>query len=349
MTPASVEVPKDLPPRIVIDFANTQFSMAPVTNIGRGSADRVRVALNSRQPLVTRAVIDSKYPVPYRIESSDGALVLVLEETAAGASAPSPARPAAADAPPVPVVVKDVPQAPAPKPVPAQAAEVKPADARPAASQALRRGAEAGRCAVRGPTRQAVHRTPGHVRLPGRRSALGAPDVLGHQRAERRHRPRRSDGDRRHLAARSAVGPGARRHPPRRTSLGYVVEDNVVRIARLEDLAKEEDERQKLIEAQAKGTAAEGLHALAELREGHRRQQAAQGRARRVGARQPGGGRADQHDHHHRSAGEPRRRPKRSSRTSTGRSRRWRSKRASCRPAATTPGRSACSGASTGA
>jgi type IV pilus assembly protein PilQ len=40
----------------------------------------------------------------------------------------------------------------------------------------------------------------------------------------------------------------------RSNRLGYVVEDNVVRISRIEDLAKEEDERRKLIEAQAKGT-----------------------------------------------------------------------------------------------
>ena len=60
----------------------------------------------------------------------------------------------------------------------------------------------------------AVHRSSGDARFPGRRSADGAADVRRHQRPQHRHRSVGAGRGRR-LAARSAVGSGARHHPAR--------------------------------------------------------------------------------------------------------------------------------------
>jgi type IV pilus assembly protein PilQ len=239
MKPASVEVPKDLPPRIVIDFANTQFSMAPVTTVGRGPADRVRVALNSRQPLVTRAVIDLKYPVSHRIESSDGALVVILEEGAASTSSPPPARPAAAVVP-APVVVKVEPQAPAPKPAPT------PGRPTPAPTPAA---AQAG---ARGDKQYSGHLVTFDFQSADLRSVLRTfSDISGLNVVIDPAVPTATVD----ISLREVPWDQALDVILRSNRLSYVLEDNVVRISRIEDLAKEEDERRKLVEAQAKGTA----------------------------------------------------------------------------------------------
>ena len=66
--------------------------------------------------------------------------------------------------------------------------------------------------AARPDTQAAVYRTSGDARFPGRGSADGAAHVRRHQRAQHRHRSVGAGRGRR-LAARSAVGSGARHHP----------------------------------------------------------------------------------------------------------------------------------------
>ncbi|MCX6552239.1 MAG: AMIN domain-containing protein, partial [Acidobacteria bacterium] len=85
LTVGTVEPAKDLPPRLVVDFPGAQFTVPALTAVGKGPVDRIRVAMNSRQPMVTRAVIDLKYPVSHRVESRDGVVVLVLDEPAMAA------------------------------------------------------------------------------------------------------------------------------------------------------------------------------------------------------------------------------------------------------------------------
>ena len=78
-----------------------------------------------------------------------------------------------------------------------------------AADAAARAGPE--RAAAR---RAQVHRPPDHPRLPGRRPAIRAARLRGGERAEHRHRSGRGR-HRGRVAARGAVGPGARHHSPR--------------------------------------------------------------------------------------------------------------------------------------
>jgi hypothetical protein len=80
---------------------------------------------------------------------------------------------------------------------------------------AARRSRATGRAAEP----SALHRPPGQPRLLGRRPAIGAADLRRDQRPEHRHRPDHP-GHRRRLAARRAVGSGARHHPARQP-LGY--------------------------------------------------------------------------------------------------------------------------------
>ena len=51
---SSVDEAKDLPPRILLDFRNVSTGkVAAVTNVNTADIQRVRVAYNSREPLIT--------------------------------------------------------------------------------------------------------------------------------------------------------------------------------------------------------------------------------------------------------------------------------------------------------
>ena len=61
---------KDLPPRILLDFRNVSTGkVAAVTNVNHADIQRVRVAYNSREPLITRVVIDLARKIPYTVET----------------------------------------------------------------------------------------------------------------------------------------------------------------------------------------------------------------------------------------------------------------------------------------
>ena len=84
--------------------------------------------------------------------------------------------------------------------------------------------------------------------------------------------------------------------------LGCVLEDNVIRIARLTDLQKEEGDRRKLDEEKALAGDPDRLHASHLLREGERPVDRAQERRRALRARPDQRRPAHQHDHHPRPA-----------------------------------------------
>ena len=106
------------PRRVYLDFPGVSPQVAAVTNIGTDTIDKVRVALNSREPVVTRVVIDLARDAQYHVESAgaDGRDLRIGFTTAAA----KPAKPAAAgsNTPPVapastaPAATADHPVAP---------------------------------------------------------------------------------------------------------------------------------------------------------------------------------------------------------------------------------------------
>ncbi len=78
LTPATIELTKESPYRLVLDFAGVSSTVKGTTPVGSDPVDRVRVARHSASPLVTRVVIDLKRPVPYRVDQSEGGLAIVF-------------------------------------------------------------------------------------------------------------------------------------------------------------------------------------------------------------------------------------------------------------------------------
>jgi type IV pilus secretin PilQ/predicted competence protein len=107
------------PKRLYLDFPGVLAGAAPVTVVKRGPVDRVRVAVNSQKPLVTRVVVDLERPAMHLVESvGDGSSVKISFREAAGG--PPVAVPTAAPVEPAPVpaaaAAQTAVQAPAPPP-----------------------------------------------------------------------------------------------------------------------------------------------------------------------------------------------------------------------------------------
>jgi hypothetical protein len=103
----------DGPPRIFLDFAGVRARVPAVTQSADPRVVRVRVALNSTQPLITRVVIDLAAHVPHRIEQSAGRLLVVVGDSAPVALPPATARSASRTVP-LPTV-PPLPSAPPPR------------------------------------------------------------------------------------------------------------------------------------------------------------------------------------------------------------------------------------------
>jgi type IV pilus assembly protein PilQ len=132
----TVEEARDMPPRVLLDFQGVAAGRAVPAIVGVNQADvtRVRVATNSREPLVTRVVVDLKRRLEYRVEAagadSDEVRVVFAapEAPATAATEPAAAPVAAAVAPAREVVTPTAEAAAAPAPVAAPApAAVAPA------------------------------------------------------------------------------------------------------------------------------------------------------------------------------------------------------------------------------
>jgi type IV pilus assembly protein PilQ len=132
---SSVEEVKELPARILLDFRGVAAGQVPaMTRINQGDIERVRVATNSRDPLITRVVIDLARRIPYTVETV-GEELRILFNRAAEATAPAitpapaalsaapaaakPAEPVAAEPRVVAPVVAPAPPVAAPAPAPA--------------------------------------------------------------------------------------------------------------------------------------------------------------------------------------------------------------------------------------
>ncbi len=68
LAPASVTESRDLPRRLVLDFPGVTPKAAAQTAVSGGLVRTVRIAANSRQPLVTRVVMELAPGVTYHVE-----------------------------------------------------------------------------------------------------------------------------------------------------------------------------------------------------------------------------------------------------------------------------------------
>lgn len=275
LEPRVVEEARDLPHRLLLDFPDVRAAAPSSTRVGQLGVDRIRVAVNSHDPLVTRVVVDLQQRLPYRIErvgegGRDLTIVLgdhaapvaeaipAIDPAAAAASAPAAAEsaeaPAATPAPAVVAADPAPPAVPVPVPVPVALATVAapvPAEveapvpsASPSGTAALAQGSTFG-------SREAPQFSGHAITLDFQGVDLRAvlrtfaevselnlvidPEVKGNVDVSLREVPWDQALD---IILRA-------------NQLGYSTDGNVVRIAPLSRLRQEEEEKRKLQEARA--------------------------------------------------------------------------------------------------
>ena len=266
---ATVEEVKDLPPRVLLDFHGVSVGSAPaVTNIKNDDVDRIRVATNSREPLITRVVIDLARRLPYTVEQiGEDLRVMFRRAVDSAAAAVMPETPAPAPAPVTieePVVAAPVAETPVtPDALPVSAPPVAPvAPVAPVISQAP---LPVPMPSVIAAAAQQPSLPPMSPAQPGQRQFVGDPVTLDFQGADLRAVLRTfaeiSNGLNIIIdpSIQGTVDVSLRDVPwdqaldiiLRANKLGYSVEGNIVRIVPLNVLAQENEERRKLSEAQA--------------------------------------------------------------------------------------------------
>jgi len=280
---ASVQEAKDLPPRVLLDFPGVAIGSAPaVTNVKSEDIDRVRVATNSRDPLITRVVVDLARRLPYTVEQIGDDLRVFLRRAVETATAvatpvtlPLAAAPTASTTVPVEpavVIADERPATPAalPTPAPEPVVNVPPSPIVAPISQApLPVAAPALVAAAAPPAPLAQGTLTNPLQQPpnaqGQRQFTGDPVTLDFQGADLRAVLRTfaeiSNGLNIVIdpTIQGTVDVSLRDVPwdqaldiiLRANKLGYVVEGNIVRIVPLSVLAQENEERRKLQEAQA--------------------------------------------------------------------------------------------------
>ncbi|MGE0446034.1 MAG: type IV pilus secretin PilQ, partial [Vicinamibacterales bacterium] len=227
---SAIEEPKNGPRRLIIDLPNVTSSLPTTTAVNQGPVEQVRIGLNPSAPLVTRVQMELTRAATYRVEpSADGQdLTVVFDEPVQDpiAALRAPVVPAQAQAPAPAAAPAPAPQAPAP--------------------------------AVQGGTLAQGLGTPQGTRY------TGAPVSLDFQGADLRA-VLRTFAEISGLnividpAIQGTVDVALRDVPwdqaldiiLRANRLGYIVDGTIVRVAPLQTLAAEEQERQKLAEAQA--------------------------------------------------------------------------------------------------
>ncbi|HUQ86259.1 MAG TPA: type IV pilus secretin PilQ [Vicinamibacterales bacterium] len=267
---ANIAEAKDLPPRVLLDFHGVAAGSAPaVTNVKNDDVDRIRVATNSREPLITRVVIDLARKLPYTVEQIGEDLRVMFHravDSAAAVIAPA----AQIEEPVVAAPVPETPVTPEPAPVvTATAPETPAAPVAPVAPIALAPGSQ-GALPVALPSvisaaAQQSTLPPMSGQPAGQRQFTGDPVTLDFQGADLRAVLRTfaeiSNGLNIIIdpSIQGTVDVSLRDVPwdqaldiiLRANKLGYSVEGNIVRIVPLNVLAQENEERRKLSEAQA--------------------------------------------------------------------------------------------------
>ena len=277
---AKVDATNELPHRVFLDFAGVAAGSAPaVTQVNNDDIERVRVAVNSRQPLVTRVVIDLARKIPYTVETVGEELRILFKkavdkavETAAAITEPvlaTPVRETAADAAPAAEAQSNVAAGAMPVPPMPPTADV------PSMTTAAVPPLSSAGVAPAAPVTAAMQDVP-----PAARALLAA------AQQQNSDQPRQFTGDpitldfqgadlRAVLRTFAEISQGLNividpsiqgtvdvslRDVPwdqaldiilRANKLGYSVEGNIVRIVPLTVLATENEERRKLQEAQS--------------------------------------------------------------------------------------------------
>jgi type IV pilus assembly protein PilQ len=276
---ATAEPTPDEPPRLVIDFKGVLATTQSVAGPATGPVARVRAAQNSRQPLVARVVIDLRERVPFKVEHTAGQVVVILEahaqpEPAPLVSAPMPAPPptpvVAAPAPvvaPKPAVETPTPAAEMPKPVtevPKPVIVEEPKAVPPPVKPAAEAPAAPAEPVKPAPVDAAAQLPAGDPQ--GEKVYTGKPVTFDFTGADLRA-VLRTFSEPEISGLNVVIDPSINgtvdvslREVPwdqaleiilRANKLGYVIENNVVRIATLKALSEEQAERRKLAEEQA--------------------------------------------------------------------------------------------------
>lgn len=219
--------------RLFVDLPGVVADVPPVTVVGQGAVERVRVALNSREPLVTRVVVDLARPVAHSMAKADDGreIRLTFHDREGEPADPSPAATA------------DAPSAPDP-------------------AQVLQTFAAAQSASQ--PAAQPAPAQPGTTITEGEKQYTGHPISLDFQGADLRAVLRtfaeisglnividptvQGSVD---VALRDVPWDQALDIILRANKLGYSVDGTIVRVAPLSVLAEEEKQRRQLAEQQA--------------------------------------------------------------------------------------------------
>jgi type IV pilus assembly protein PilQ len=263
---SAVDEAKDLPPRILLDFRNVSTGKVPaVTNVNTADIQRVRVAYNSRDPLITRVVIDLARKIPYTVETVGEDLRVLFNKVVAATTAavtPAPELRPAASAPVAPL--EEPVAAPAPRvdqPMAATIAQPEPVQltSAPAVVAAV---AAPQTPAPPQPAQPVLMGTAGQT---PQRLFTGDPVTLDFQGADLRAVLRTfaeisnglnividpSINGTVDISLRDVPWDQALDIILRANKLGYIVEGNIVRIVPLTVLAQEREEQRKLADATA--------------------------------------------------------------------------------------------------
>ena len=260
---ANVDEAKDLPPRVLLDFHGVSTGTAPaVTNVKNEDIDKIRVATNSRDPLITRVVIDLAKKLPYTVEQVGDDLRVLFRKAVDAVASAAGASTAVADEKPVAVVEEK--SAPVTTAADAIVASTAPAPAAPVVAPV-----SPAPLPVATPPVFAAQTQPAVNSLResqfGQRTFTGDPVTLDFQGADLRAVLRTfaeiSNGLNIVIdpTIQGTVDVSLRDVPwdqaldiiLRANKLGYAVEGNIVRIVPLNVLAQEQEERRKLSDAQA--------------------------------------------------------------------------------------------------
>jgi type IV pilus assembly protein PilQ len=233
-------------PRIWVDLANVSARGVPaITAVNAGDVQRIRVATNSRSPLITRVVVDLAKQLAYRVEEAGDELRILFESAIGDATAPVPPQPPAITA--APAAAQEFPRGPS-------QANISGSD-----GLAVLQPARSGTIAVSVNGQQAAT-----VTAQADPRFKGTPVSLDFQGADLRA-VLRTFAEISGLnividpTINGSVDVSLRDVPwdqaldiiLRANKLGYAVDGTVVRIAPLTVLAQEQEEQRKLTEAQA--------------------------------------------------------------------------------------------------
>jgi type IV pilus assembly protein PilQ len=253
LVPSAVRTMSGTSHRVVLDFPNVTPAVPSVTTVKQGPVERVRVALNSREPLVTRVVVDLAREAQHTLApAADGRSVTL---TFATDGPVAPGGPTQVDAM---AAIEQAPAAAAPAPAASPAPRTQPpASSTPPPAPSVQAGPPL-------PTSAPIPNDTQTMTRSGEKTYSGHPVSLDFTGADLRAVLRtfaeisglnmvidpsvQGSVD---VALRDVPWDQALEIILRANKLGYSVDGTIVRVAPLSVLADEEKQRRKLAEEQA--------------------------------------------------------------------------------------------------